>query len=408
MVTQYIEMMMEQKLKIVILSDNKTQMEAMRQALQDAFADSTVITHSEAHGALAELVSKEQPDIAIIDAAYYQSDVAMAELEHLLHQTPALAVIQVSDNLSPSCLMNAMHIGVREVLPLPVESVNLVAAVSRLAKKIGPAVNRSTNGGKVLAFIACKGGSGATFIATNLAYILAEKHHVKVAFIDLNLHFGDAALFLNDQEPPNNVADVAENIARLDASFLAASMLQISPDMRLLAAPDNPERAVTIRPEHIDVILRLARTHYDYVILDIGRALNAVSVRALDQVDMIFPVLQETLPFIRDSKRLIHTLQSLGYSDDKIQPIVNRHEKNGQILLKDVEAAIGLVTYKTIPNSYENVSASVNQGIPIYKIDKRDAVTVALMDMADDLVAKPQNRKQGWLSRVLHTHKATN
>lgn len=400
--------MMEQTLKIVILSDNKAQMEVMRQGLQDAFPNSAITARGEAHGALAELVAKDQPNIAIIDAAYYQSDVAMAELEYLLHQNPALAVIQLSENLSPSCLMNAMHIGVREVLPLPLESASLYAAVSRLAKKISPSAKPASNGGKVLAFIACKGGSGATFIATNLGYILAEKHHVKVAFIDLNLHFGDAALFLNDQEPPNNLADVAENIARLDASFLNASMLQITPEMRLLAAPDNPERAVSIRPEHIDAILRLAKAHNDYVILDIGRVLNAVSVRALDQVDMIFPVLQETLPFIRDSKRLVHTLQSLGYNDNKIQPIVNRHEKNGQILLKDVEAAIGLETYKTIPNSYENVSASVNQGVPIYKIDKRDAVTAALTDMADDLVAKPQDKRPGWLSRMLHTHKATN
>lgn len=378
-------------------------MEAVRKVLLEAFPERSVSLHVEGPGILESVVNKEHPDLVILDAIYYQSETALSALEHLIQSKPNMAVIQFCESMSSSCLVNAMHIGVREVLPLPLDPKLLVASVSHLTQKMrAPQNSQLAPKGKALAFIACKGGSGATFLATNLAYILAEKNGVKVAFLDLNLQFGDAALFLNDQEPASSLADVAENITRLDASFLASSMLQVLPNLSLLAAPENPERAVNIRPEHIDVILRLAKTHYDFVIMDIGRALNAISLKALDQADMIFPVLQETLPFIRDSKRLIHTMQSLGYSNEKIQPIVNRHEKNGQILLKDVEAAMDIKIYKTIPNSYENVSTSVNQGIPIYKIDRRDPVTCALIDMANDFVAKPEDKKQGWLSRILH------
>lgn len=389
-------------MKIAIFSSNKTQMETVQKVLLEAFSAHRVSLHIEGAGVLESVINNEHPDLVMLDAINYQAEPALSALEHLIQSKPGMAVIQFCESMSSSCLVNAMHIGVREVLPLPLDAKLLIASVSHLTQKMTtPSAGIAKSKGEVLAFIACKGGSGATFLATNLAYILAQKNAVKVAFLDLNLQFGDAALFLNDQEPVNSLADVAENISRLDASFFASSMLQVLPNLSLLAAPENPERAVNVRPEHIEVILHLAKTHYDFVIMDISRALSAVSLKALDQADVIFPVLQETLPFIRDSKRLIHTMLSLGYTKEKIQPILNRHEKNGQILLKDVEAAMGMKVYRTIPNSYENVTTSVNQGIPIYKIDKRDPVTCALIEMANDFVAKPEDKKQGWLSRIL-------
>ena len=41
-----------------------------------------------------------------------------------------------------------------------------------------------TRKGKILAFISCKGGSGATFLAANLAYVLATQTNKKVALLD--------------------------------------------------------------------------------------------------------------------------------------------------------------------------------------------------------------------------------
>jgi len=58
--------------------------------------------------------------------------------------------------------------------------------------------------------------------------------------------------------------------------------------------------------------------------------------------------------------------------------------------------------YKTIPNSYLAVSASVNQGVPIVKISKHDAVTKALQEVAESLVEGAKAKKSGWLDTLLH------
>ncbi|UUZ47575.1 AAA family ATPase [Massilia sp. B-10] len=130
----------------------------------------------------------------------------------------------------------------------------------------------------MLAFVSCKGGSGATFLATNLGYALASLENKKVCLLDLNLQFGDATLFVSEHKPVATLADVCKQIHRIDPSFLAASMVSVTPNFSVLAAPEDPSHSEDVKPEHVDTLLKLARRHYDFILLDIGRTLDAVSV----------------------------------------------------------------------------------------------------------------------------------
>ncbi len=343
-------------------------------------------------------IDQNRPSLLILEAA--RGDKAeLAELELVSLRHPGMAIILLAQSQSPEFLTDAMRVGVREVLPLPLSGSALQEAIDRIQKRAA-LMQSPARKGKVLAFIACKGGSGATFLAVNLGYVLAAAFDKRVAVLDLNLHFGNASLFVSDHAPHNTLSDVASNIQRLDLSLLTSSMVQVLPNMGVLAAPESPERAAEVKPEHIDALLDLATLHYDFVILDMGRALDAVSVRALDRANIIFPVLQETLPFIRDAKRLLATFRSLGYGREKINLIVNRYEKNGEIRLEDVEHTLGMKVSHTIPNSFKAVSASVNQGVPVMKIAPHDAVTKALAQLGNVLAGDPPVKPGGWLARL--------
>jgi len=220
--------------------------------------------------------------------------------------------------------------------------------------------------------------------------------------IDLNLQFGDASLFVSGDNAAMNISDIARQIQRLDASLLASSLLNVGPNCGVLAAPDDPTHSVDVRPEHIDAILRLARQQYDFIILDVGRSLEAVSIKALDMADTIFPVLQLTLPFIRDGKRLLNLFRNLDYPREKIKLILNRHEKKTatDIRLEDLEQTMGMKIYRAIPNSYDAVAASVNQGVPIIKLSRGNPVSKSLLDLAVELTRAEAKRDEGWVSRV--------
>jgi pilus assembly protein CpaE len=253
----------------------------------------------------------------------------------------------------------------------------------------------------VLSFISCKGGSGATFLAANLAYALATQGEGKVALFDLNLQFGDALLFLSDQKAAHTLSDIVQGIHRLDAALLKTSMVNIAPNLDVLAAPEDTSQAMEVKPEHVDALLQLARRHYDYVILDLGHSIDATTVRALDKADKIYAVLQSTLPFVRGARRMVDIFQKLEYPDAKTELVLNRYEKGGDVDVKAAESALGKRISHIVPNHYDDATASVNQGVPVIRLSATGILSKALNQWAAQLLQKPVQEPISWIRRVL-------
>jgi len=370
--------------KIAVLSRDERHLIELSRQLRARPGTDEVDMISGSPARLSTLADDAVPDVLLVDEPS-SSEGDLDQLERLGHLFPKLVFIALSSDLSQDFLLRAMRAGVREVLPNAPGAGALAQALDRVAEKLG---SQGGAPGKVLAFISCKGGSGSTFLATNLAYALSAGGTKKVALIDMNLQFGDASLFVSDSKPLATLADVATQIHRLDPSFLTSSMVAVTPNYGILAAPSDPAHASDVKPEHIDAIVKLARRQYDFIVLDVGRSLDPVSVRALDHADTIYPVLQMTLPYIRDGKRLLTVFRNLDYGKDKVELIVNRHDKNSDIRLKDLEEAFDTPILRTMPNNYDAAAKSVNQGVPVTRLMPDSPLSAALMEMARGLTGE--------------------
>lgn len=338
----------------------------------------------------------DQPALVIIDASELDDNDA-AHLERLAKHYPGASLMLLTGAHHQELLIRAMRAGVREVLQLPLVHRALHEAIDRVATAAGVTNMRD---GKILAFIACKGGSGATFLSTNFGYALAALADKKVLLIDLHGQFGDATLYVSDQKAAMTLSDVCRHIARLDAAFLESSLVHVSPGFGILAAADDPGQAVELKPEHMDAILRVARQHYDYIVLDVGRQIDAISLRALDNADVIYPILQLGLPDIRDGRRLLDIFRSLGYPIDQIRLIVNRYEKGGKLRLQDLQSALGAEVAHTIPNDYFAVTDSVNQGVPVLRLSRAAPVSRSLSELVELVTARRVVENKGLFDRL--------
>lgn len=344
---------------------------------------------------MREIAEQERPDMMFVEGMCCDP----AELDYVEQVTsafPNIAVILVCVNTTPEFLLNSMRAGVREVIPSPPSLESVRDAISRTAAKMQG--NRVRQRGKVLAFVSCKGGSGATFIATNMASHLAESR--SVLLIDLNLQFGDALSFVSDATPHATLADLAQEFDRLDASLLAGSTVKIAANFHVLAAPADPGQAMSIQPGHLEAILQLAAATYDYVILDVGRTIDALTVKALDHADLVFPVMQQAFPDVRNARKLLGVFKSLGYASDKVELIVNRFDRSADIGLGDIERSLGPVTAHVVSNSYKQVCASINQGAPVTQQARGSPVAKSLLELALSL-SPARAPGSGFLTRLL-------
>jgi pilus assembly protein CpaE len=347
-------------------------------------------------GGAAELstaMMRGDVDIAIA-AMPSVTDSDLRLIESTLAMRPTISLILMTSDSSSDFLLRAMRAGIREVI-LPDSTTDALPAAFRRQIDRQSASRAPAKSGRVIAFMPAKGGSGATFLATNLAYALSTSGH-RVALIDMNLQFGDVSLFVSDQRPTSDIAQVSQEVYRLDVPLLESSMMHPADNLWVLSAPDSPERSVDVKPEAVERIIALARSSFDFVILDVGRIMEAVSIRALDEATQIYVVLQSALPSLHDAKRLLGVLAGLGYDRDKLRIVLNRLDKGSDIGLTEIQKTLGRDIAVQIPNSYAAVVQSVNHGVPILKQTPKDPVARSLLAWAESLSPR-RDKPSGWL-----------
>ena len=160
--------------------------------------------------ALAQPGAK-QPDVLVLDLQD-QTHLPSA-LPLLKRQHPTTGVVIVTPRLDPALLLEAMRVGVTEVVST-ITQEDLKAAIDRLMA-LKPV---TTVAGKTYAFVGAKGGVGTTTVAVNVATALAKLEPHSTLLIDLHVANGDAAVFLG-AEPRFSIVDALENTHRLDEAF---------------------------------------------------------------------------------------------------------------------------------------------------------------------------------------------
>lgn len=370
-------------MKIAVISSNAKRL----QEVATAFTAHDVTLIEGTPSKMRSIAELGPPDLMLLEFAHFDA-ADLAQVEALTSEFPGIAVMLSCPAPSQELLIHAMRAGVREVLPGPASVDALETAAVRIASKLAGAKVRES--GKILAFMSCKGGSGATFLATQLGYLLAAKK--SVLLIDLNLQFGDALSFFHDEKPASTLADVARDISRLDATLLATSSVKITHNFSILAAPEEPSQALDITAEQIDAILALAVTQYDFIVIDMARALDARSIKVLDRATRIFPVVQASLPYLRNAGKLLDAFRSLGYPAEKCGWIVNRWEKGNEIGLDAIRRLLGTDSLHLIANAYQEVSTSINYGNPLAGAERTYGVSRCLIDLMQSL--EPTRKKE--------------
>lgn len=337
-------------------------------------------------------------NILILDSdTVNQEDLRLISATTREHANPA--VIYLCGEFTGPQLLEVMRAGVSEVVSLSLKPAELTEAVERIrARHYISSAYRPR--GKIISFMSCKGGAGTTFLATNLGYTLAVECNQKVLYIDLHMQYGDASFYLTDTVTHTTLADIVKQ-SGLDSAVVATAAMQITDNYYLLQAPDSPEKATGIQPQHIDNLLTVAIQSYDFVIVDLPHSLDALTMKVLDRSERICPVMQPMVPYVRAMASQLRMFSLLGYESSKVSVVLNRTDRNVTLSMGRMEDVIQKKIDRVIPNDFLNAAEAVNMGVPLAKMAPISPVCASLREMAKDLcgvVATPV--KQGLMNRL--------
>jgi len=335
-------------------------------------------------------------DLLIIeDGALSGADLAV--IEQASTQAPNLSCMLVTSAPSTDMLMTAMRAGVRHVLSWPLDPNAFARELSYVAGKKHAQARRA---GRVLSFAAGKGGAGTTLVAANLAYVLAAARDKRVLVVDLNQLFADATLLLTDKAPPATLHDLCTQIDRLDVAFFEACVARVHPNLDVLAGAGDPVKAGELRAPHLQRVLELVRERYDLVLCDVGQEINPLSIQALDQSEAICVVLQQTIPHLHASRRLLDLFGELGYAPGKTRLIVNCYDKREQVSLDDIARTLGARPAHLLPQDDKSARHAVNQGVPLAVAARGSALTKSIDALATALCPPQQEPAKRSLTRL--------
>jgi pilus assembly protein CpaE len=283
-------------------------------------------------------------------------------VERIKQEMPETSVICASENTSSDVILQSFRSGAMEFLRQPFAENELAAVFAKIEQQFARA--EAEHHGRVVAVFASKGGCGTTFVASNLAASILRVVHQRTCVVDLNMQAGDQPLYLGVQ-PNYSFADVVRNFERLDDQLLANYLTHRSKGLALLAAPTEIGRDQDVKAEHVTRALSLLRAQTDYVVLDVPRVLNDLTIQSLDAADEKILLLTQDVPAIRSAKRALDIFARLGYDRSRIKVVVNRFEKRPEFDVRQIEKVLESKVYGTLANDYPAAIASINLGEPL-------------------------------------------
>lgn len=251
-------------------------------------------------GAAVHCAFHQKPDLVVVDTTL-RGAALIASLDRLMEaagsQTKVIVLGAVND---VSLLREMAQRGVDEYLIWPIKPEDVAGSACALFADVDKA--------RVIAVVGARGGIGASTIAHNLAWCIAERQRARTTLVDLDMPFGTAA-FDFKIEPIRSLADIIEGEG-LDDIALERVGVKRTDRLTILSAPATPRRGGDVEAEAARALISAARRLSSYVVLDLPHLWTPWVKQALLGADEIVLVTSPDIASLRNTDNIAKALRN--------------------------------------------------------------------------------------------------
>jgi len=341
-----------------------------------------------------DVIAQTNPDVGVL-ALDADPNKTIALVDRLTKEHPDCVLLVVSASNDGQLILRAIRAGAREFLTLPLSEEELESALSRVSLQKFGASDSKRGSCEVIAVAGATGGVGSTSVASNIGCILAGVPGNSVALLDLDLALGDADVFLN-VIPDYTLADVVQNVSRLDIQLLKKSLTKHSSGLYLLPRPVELHDTNAITAESLRKVIGLLKASFTHLIVDLSKGYSNVDMSVMEAANKVLLVTQLDLPCLRNVVRLMMSFEEIDGLKQKVEIVVNRAGlDSGQISLKKAKETLGRDIYALLPNDYRTMVSVRNNGVPLITQAPKAAITVAMREMAAKICGEKESDGSG-------------
>jgi len=205
-----------------------------------------------------------------------------------------------------------------------------------------------------------------------------------VCILDLDLQFGAIADHL-DLKSYTPVSELEGRADRLDPEMFSGMTVRAKSGINVFTAPRYPLPYNALDDRTVERLLAVARYRNQFVIVDLPQSLTDWTDAVLRRSDYIFFVIQLNVSAIRHARRLLDMLVQEGLHDLPIKLVVNRYSGmgsfGGNVGIGQIEKALGRKIDYYVPNDFDLLSKSVNEGRPAASVKPNSKYVNAISEI---------------------------
>ena len=242
---------------------------------------------------------------------------------------------------------------------------------------------------KTIVIFSTKGGTGRTFLATNLAAALAKHKNKKVALLDFDFEAAsDMSRSLNIT-PTIALVELALMDKKEWAKQEVGNYIKKHDPSGVDFIPIilKPSQARYLDDALIDKVITDLKSKYDYIIIDGGRTFSDSLVSALNHANLVLFVTTPDILAIYQSKWAMDILQSLHFPLKMIRVVLNRSNSLGGVTFQEVKLVFPCDIISRLPSEGRTVGFSLNRRMPVVLDSPRSKVSLAIKKLSDNLVS---------------------
>ena len=328
---------------------------------------------------LAHLPAEADPGVDVVFLEYQENN---PELDHWIERIAvnprSPAIFLYFREISTENLWKALRLGAKECFTFPIQEEDFQQAVKRLAARL-EVRKVPAKPTRIISFLGCKGGIGTSFLVANLANVLAQERRGKVLVIDLDLGFGQLNYFF-DVHPEHTLAELIDNLERLDNNYLQNIFYRVSDNCYLLPAPARLEEAEAINADHLEKIIGYLKNNlgFRWILIDCCHQLDEITMKALELSESLMLVTGQSIPALSNAKKMLEVLNLLELKELEVEVLINYWDRQHELGQADVETFLGTKISGTISCDYKQASFSVNEGKLLVETSPRHPIAVDL------------------------------
>lgn len=310
-----------------------------------------------------------------------------------------IKVVLIAEDVTPSALHQLLRKGADEFVPYPLPEGELQAAIENMRNRPDASKSQSnaqlksgeSKEGALLVVHGLAGGVGSTTIAANLAWELANlggDTPPKVCLLDLDLQFGTVATYL-DLPRREAVFEMLSDTEGMDEETFGQALQTFEDKLQVLTAPSEMIPLDLLSSEDVSRVLEMARSHFDYVIVDMPSTLVQWTETVLNAAHVYFAVIELDMRSAQNALRLKRALQSEDLPFNKLRFALNRAPKftdlGGKSRVKRMGESLGISIDLQLPDGGKPVMQSGDHGIPLATSNAKNPLRKEILKLAQSI-----------------------